>query len=53
MVFSLAFFGVGAYLGAVAAQQLRDYVPIIKGPDILARAISQRAGQLIRRNPKP
>lgn len=52
MVISLAFFGVGAYLGVLAAQQLKDLAPIITGPDYLARAISQKAGKLIGKNPK-
>lgn len=57
MVLSLALFGLGAYLGMLAAQQLQGLVPTITGPDLLARTISQKAAgafwELVRKNPKP
>ena len=51
MVLSLAFFGVGAYLGVLAAQQLKDLAPVITGPDHLVRLISDKARQLVNRSP--
>lgn len=56
MVYSLAMFGVGAYLGVLAAQRLKGIVPTLDGPDNLARNISQRAieafRELVHKNPR-